>query len=106
MTWDGARPVKFFGSRIETISSFLRLNSGSATMRSIRSFSPPSSLTTRGRRLGVNAQLLVQHLAVAALFDRGHHDVLGGHERQLTHDALMDDLRVNHQAIADIEHDA
>ena len=42
-------------------------------------------------------------LAVAAGFDSIHHDVLGRHERKLRHEMLLDDLRINDEAIHDIE---
>ena len=48
------------------------------------------------------ANLFVQFLAIAARLDRIHHDVLGRHERKLCHEALLNDLRVDHEAIHDV----
>ncbi len=45
----------------------------------------------------------MQLLAVAALFDGVHHDVLGRHEGQLGHHALLDDLRIDDEPVADVE---
>ncbi|MPM95921.1 hypothetical protein SDC9_143077 [bioreactor metagenome] len=52
----------------------------------------------------MGAQLLVQFLTVAALFNRLHHDVLSRHKRQLSHHPGFDNLRVNHQPVTDVEH--
>ena len=78
----GPRPVKAFGSISARISSRVRPNAGSAATRSTRSFSPPLFLDDARRRLGVDAELFMQLLPVAALFDRLHHDVFGRHEGQ------------------------
>ena len=48
-------------------------------------------------------QAFVQFLAVAALFNGLHHDVLTGHKGQFGHHAGAHDLGVNHQAIGDIQ---
>ena len=85
------------------ISSFVRLKLLSLTTRSMRSFSPPSSLTTLAGRDRVLPQLFVKLLPVAAFFDRLHHDVFGCHKGQLLHDPLGDHLGVDHQAVADVE---
>ena len=51
------------------------------------------------------AQTLVELLTVAALLHGLHHDVLAGHEGQLGHQAAAHDLRVDHEAVGDVEHD-
>jgi len=53
----------------------------------------------------VLAQTLVELLTVAALLHGLHHDVLAGHEGQLGHQAAAHDLRVDHDAVGDVEHD-
>ena len=45
----------------------------------------------------------MQLLAVAAFLDGFHHDVLAGHERQLSHHAAADNLGVNHQPVRNIQ---
>ena len=47
----------------------------------------------------------MQVLAVAAGLDGRHQDVLGRHERQLGGDVGLDHLRVDHQAVEDVQED-
>ena len=47
----------------------------------------------------------MQLLTVAALFHGLHHDVLAGHEGQLSHQAAAHHLGVHHDAVGDVEHD-
>ncbi len=44
----------------------------------------------------------MKFLTVAAVLHAFHDDVFGSHEREFGHDALFDDLRVNHKAIRDV----
>ena len=41
----------------------------------------------------------MEFLAVAAVLHAFHDDVFGSHEREFGHDTLLDDLRVNHEAV-------
>ena len=51
-----------------------------------------------GGGVGVNAEFFVQILAVAAFFDRFHHDIFGRHERQFFHHAPAHHLVVHDEA--------
>lgn len=48
---------------------------------------------------GHHADFFVEFLAVAAILHAFHNDVFGSHEREFSHDALFDDLRVDHEAV-------
>ena len=45
----------------------------------------------------------MQLLTVTACLYGIHHDILGRHKRKLCHHVLLDDFRINLQAIGDIQ---
>ena len=45
----------------------------------------------------------MQLLTVAACLYRIHHNVLGRHKRQLCHQMLLNDLRIYHQSVYDVQ---
>ncbi len=44
----------------------------------------------------------MEFLTVAAVLHTFHDDVFGSHEREFGHDALFDNLRINHEAVGDV----
>ena len=75
-------------------------NAGSPARRSIKSFAPPCSFTTRGGGLAVAANPLVQVLPIAAGGHGRHQDVFRRHERQFFGQMLGDHLRIDDQPAA------
>ena len=60
-------------------------------------------LDSRGCGDGVPADPLVQLLTVAAALDGVHHNILGRHKGQLVAQVLLDDLRIDDEAVDDVD---